>query len=184
MALNGDTFTVRVQKPRTMLAEAMSEMRIWLDHHHIELVNFGIAETSASGTTLDLRFRHEAEAGLCSLAFPSPQPIIVLPLTLDDAGVSSGRGQQHPPEAVRKRLCGSARRKIDSKSTPHAHQRFVEPAVSILLFRPDNHFKGFHTAWPHSFYTGPTDVVAVYTPRQVFAPFLVGDSDVGTRSGR
>ena len=70
MALTG-TFTVRVQKPGAMLADAMSEMRVWLDHHQIELVDFGIAETSVSGTAFDLRFRREAEASLCSRAFAS-----------------------------------------------------------------------------------------------------------------
>jgi hypothetical protein len=87
MALTG-TFTVRVQKPGAMLAEAMSEMRVWLDHHQIELVDFGIAETSVSGTAFNLRFRREAEASLCSRAFASSHPMIVLPLTFDDPRVS------------------------------------------------------------------------------------------------
>jgi hypothetical protein len=87
MALNG-TFTVRVQKPGTTLTEAMSEMRVWLDHHQIELVDFGIAETNVSGTAFNLRFRREAEASLFSLAFPSPHPMIVLPLTFDDRRAS------------------------------------------------------------------------------------------------
>ena len=80
MALTG-TFTVRVQKPGAMLAEAISEMRVWLDHHQIELVDFGIAETSVSGTAFNLRFRREAEASLCLRAFASSHPMIVLPLT-------------------------------------------------------------------------------------------------------
>jgi len=84
MALTG-TFTVRVQKPGAMLAEAMSEMRVWLDHHQIELVDFGIAETSVSGTAFDLRFRREAEASLCSVAFASPHPMIVWPPIFDGA---------------------------------------------------------------------------------------------------
>jgi hypothetical protein len=83
MALTG-TFTVRVQKPGAMLAEAMSEMRVWLDHHRIELVDFGIAETSVAGTAFDLRFRREAEARLCSMAFASPHPMTVWPLIFDD----------------------------------------------------------------------------------------------------
>src|SRR5215212_2951289 len=87
MALTG-TFTVRVQKPGAMLAEAMSEMRVWLDHHQIELVDFGIAETSVSGTAFNLRFRREAEASLCSVAFASPHPTIVWPLIFDDVPVS------------------------------------------------------------------------------------------------
>ena len=64
------------------------------------------------------------------------------------------------PEAVRKRFCGSARRKIDSKNTPYEHQRFVEPAASILLLRPDNHFQGFHTAWPQSRHSQRAQTVA------------------------
>ena len=74
MALNGP-FTVLVQRPGTTLTEAMSEMRVWLDHHQIELVDFGIAETNVSGTAFRLRFRRSAEASLCSLAFPSPRPM-------------------------------------------------------------------------------------------------------------
>ena len=85
MALTG-TFTVRVQKPGAMLAEAMSEMRVWLDHHHIELVDFGITETSVSGTAFNLCFRREAEASLCSVACASPHPMIVLPLTFKTRG--------------------------------------------------------------------------------------------------
>ena len=87
MALTG-TFTVRVQKPGAMLAEAMSEMRVWLDHHHIELVDFGITETSVSGTAFNLCFRREAEASLCSVAFASPHPMIVWPPIFDNARVS------------------------------------------------------------------------------------------------
>src|SRR3954463_15641011 len=81
MAFTG-TFTVRVQKPGAMLAEAMSEMRVWLDHHQIELIKFRIAEKCGSRARFNLRFRRAAEASLCSRAFASSHPMIVLPLNL------------------------------------------------------------------------------------------------------
>ena len=55
-------FIVRVQKPEPKLAEAMGEMRVWLDHHRVELVDFDIAQTRQPGIAFDLRFRREARS--------------------------------------------------------------------------------------------------------------------------
>ena len=54
------------------------------------------------------------------------------------------------PEAVRKPFCGPSRRKIDSNRTRSTHQRFAEIATSILLLRMINGLQRFHTAWPRS----------------------------------
>ena len=63
MALN-PPFVVHVEKPETILADAMNEMRIWLDHHRVELVDFKIAKTDVPGIGFDIRFRREEEATL------------------------------------------------------------------------------------------------------------------------
>ena len=73
MALN-TSYIVRVQKPKTMLADAMSEMRVWLDHNQIQLVGFNIAEDRMPGIAFDLRFRREAEASLFERTFTQPHP--------------------------------------------------------------------------------------------------------------
>ena len=63
MALN-PPFTVRIEKPDTSLADAMSEMREWLDHHQVKPVEFKIAlaMTGVSGIVFDIRFQREEEA--------------------------------------------------------------------------------------------------------------------------
>ena len=68
MALN-TPFMVRVQKPGPRLAEAMGDMRVWLDHHQIELVDFNITQTRTPGIVCALRFRREAEASLFERTF-------------------------------------------------------------------------------------------------------------------
>jgi hypothetical protein len=68
MALN-PTYIVHVERPETILTDAMNEMRIWLDHHHVELVDFKIAMTDVLGTAFDIRFRREEEASLFERAF-------------------------------------------------------------------------------------------------------------------
>jgi hypothetical protein len=63
MALN-PTYIVHVERPETILPDAMNEMRIWLDHNQVELVDFKIAMTDVPGTAFDIRFRREEEAAL------------------------------------------------------------------------------------------------------------------------
>ena len=67
MALN-PTYIVHVEKPGTTLANTMKEMRVWLDHHQVELIGFNIANTMPS-LAFDLRFRREEEAALFERAF-------------------------------------------------------------------------------------------------------------------
>ena len=62
-------FTVRVEKPETMLANAINEMRAWLDHHEVKPVEFKIAMTGMPGIVFDIRFRREEEATLFERAF-------------------------------------------------------------------------------------------------------------------
>ena len=67
MALN-PTYIVHVEKTGTTLANAMKEMRVWLDHHQVELIGFNIANTMPS-LAFDLRFQREEEAALFERAF-------------------------------------------------------------------------------------------------------------------
>ena len=39
MALN-PPFTIRIEKPENALAETMNEMRIWLDKHEVQPIEF------------------------------------------------------------------------------------------------------------------------------------------------
>jgi hypothetical protein len=68
MALN-PPFTVRVEKPETMLANAMNEMRAWLDTHRVKPVEFKIAMTGMPGIVFDIRLRREEEAILFERVF-------------------------------------------------------------------------------------------------------------------
>jgi hypothetical protein len=69
MALDPPFFTVHVEKPETILANAMNEMRVWLDHHQVELVDFRIAKTDVPSLAFDIRFRREEEATLFERVF-------------------------------------------------------------------------------------------------------------------
>jgi hypothetical protein len=70
MALN-PPFTVRIEKPDTSLADAMNEMRVWLDEHQVKPVEFKIAMamTGVSGVVFDIRFRRKEEAILFERVF-------------------------------------------------------------------------------------------------------------------
>ena len=68
MALN-PPFTVRVEKPETMLANAMNEMRAWLDNHRVNPVEFKIAMTGFPGIAFDVQFSSEEEAILFEKIF-------------------------------------------------------------------------------------------------------------------
>jgi hypothetical protein len=70
MALN-PPFTIRIEKPETALADAMAEMRIWLDKHRVQPVEFKIAMTGFPGIAFDIRFRSEDEARLFERQFSS-----------------------------------------------------------------------------------------------------------------
>jgi hypothetical protein len=66
-------FTVRVEKAETALAAVMTNMRIWLDNHQVEPVEFKIAMTGVpAGIAFDIRFRSENEASLFQQAFAHP----------------------------------------------------------------------------------------------------------------
>jgi hypothetical protein len=69
MMLDHPPFTVRVEKPETALADAMTNMRIWLDNHEIKPVEFKIAMTDVAGIAFDIRFQSEDEANLFQQAF-------------------------------------------------------------------------------------------------------------------
>jgi hypothetical protein len=68
MALN-PPFTVRVEKPETMFADAMNEMRSWFDNHQVKPVEFKIAMAGMPGIVFAIRFRREEEATLFERAF-------------------------------------------------------------------------------------------------------------------
>jgi hypothetical protein len=52
-----------------ILADAMNEMRVWLDHNQIELIDFKIAPTGLPGIGFDIGFRREEEAARFQQAF-------------------------------------------------------------------------------------------------------------------
>jgi hypothetical protein len=68
MALN-PSFTIRIEKPETALAETMNEMRSWLDRHEVQLIEFKIAMTGFPGIAFDLQFRSQEEAVLFERRF-------------------------------------------------------------------------------------------------------------------
>jgi hypothetical protein len=68
MALNSP-FTVRVEKPATTLANAMNEMRTWLDQTALEPVEFKIAVAGVADIAFDVTFLTKAEASRFEQAF-------------------------------------------------------------------------------------------------------------------
>jgi len=62
-------FTIRVEKPETALAEAMREMRVWLNNTALEPVEFKIAIAGIAGIAFDVTFRSEADADQFRQAF-------------------------------------------------------------------------------------------------------------------
>ena len=64
-------FTIRIEKPETALADAMAEMREWLDKHRVQPVLFKIAMTGFPGIAFDIQFRSEDEAHLFERQFSS-----------------------------------------------------------------------------------------------------------------
>jgi hypothetical protein len=62
-------FTIRIEKPETALADAMAEMRKWLDKHRVQPVLFKIAMTGFPGIAFDIQFQSEDEANLFERQF-------------------------------------------------------------------------------------------------------------------
>jgi hypothetical protein len=62
-------FTVHIEKPETALADAMNEMRTWLDNTRLQPVGFKIAIDGVTGIAFDVKFRSEAEASQFEQAF-------------------------------------------------------------------------------------------------------------------
>jgi hypothetical protein len=63
------SFIVRVEKPETALANAMNEMRIWLDHTRLQPVGFKIATAGNTGIAFDVTFQNKADAAQFEQAF-------------------------------------------------------------------------------------------------------------------
>jgi hypothetical protein len=61
-------FTIR-EKPETALADAMAEMREWLDKHRVQPLAFKIAMKELPGIAFDIQFRSEDEAHLFERQF-------------------------------------------------------------------------------------------------------------------
>jgi hypothetical protein len=61
--------TVRVEKSETPLADAMNEMRTWLDNTRLQPVEFKIVVAGVAGIAFDVTFRSEAEAAQFQQAF-------------------------------------------------------------------------------------------------------------------
>jgi hypothetical protein len=62
-------FSVRVAKPETAIADAMNEMRTWLDNNRLQPVQFKIVFDRMTGIAFDVMFRSEAEAILFAQVF-------------------------------------------------------------------------------------------------------------------
>jgi hypothetical protein len=68
MTLN-PLLAVRVEKPETALADAMNEMRTWLDNTPLQPVGFKVVVAGVTGIAFDVMFRSEAEAAQFKQAF-------------------------------------------------------------------------------------------------------------------
>jgi hypothetical protein len=68
MTLN-PPFTIRIEKPEAALAETMNAMRIWLDRHEVQPIEFKIAMTGFPGIAFALQFRSQEEAVLFEQIF-------------------------------------------------------------------------------------------------------------------
>jgi len=62
-------FTVRIERAETALANAMNEMRTWLDSTRLQPVEFKIAMTGVAGIAFDVTFQTEADASQFEQAF-------------------------------------------------------------------------------------------------------------------
>ena len=60
---------IRIEKPETALANAMNEMRIWLDHTRLQPVGFKIAIAGDTGIAFDVTFQNKADAAQFEQAF-------------------------------------------------------------------------------------------------------------------
>lgn len=62
-------FSVRIERPKASLGDAMSEVRAWLDNHKIQPVEFR-SEPSVSGVAaFEVKFSREDQARLFEQAF-------------------------------------------------------------------------------------------------------------------
>jgi hypothetical protein len=86
MALN--PLVVHVEKPDGMLlSQYFAKMRIWLDAHKIEPVDFGLLGGCYIG--LDVHFASSEEANLFKREFgPKDRPTLVVPLIFADRATS------------------------------------------------------------------------------------------------
>jgi hypothetical protein len=62
---------VSIENPGASIADAMSNLRIWLDDNKIEPVEFRMISPDAAGFTFEIQFRSEDEALLFESKFPS-----------------------------------------------------------------------------------------------------------------
>ena len=62
-------FVVHVEKPTATLANAMAEMRTWLDNTALQPVEFKIAAAGVADIAFDVTFRTSAEARQFERAF-------------------------------------------------------------------------------------------------------------------
>jgi hypothetical protein len=62
-------FTIRVEKPAATLANAMAEMRAWLDNTALKPVDFKIAAAGNANIAFDVTFRTSTEARQFERAF-------------------------------------------------------------------------------------------------------------------
>jgi hypothetical protein len=63
------SFIVRIERPDTALANALNEMRTWLDNTRLQPVEFKIAIAGVSGIAFDVTFHSEADACQFEQAF-------------------------------------------------------------------------------------------------------------------
>ncbi len=57
-------FSVHLESGGASLGEAMEDLRVWLDRHRIEPVEFTLAPTPRKTVAFDIRFRKERDAVL------------------------------------------------------------------------------------------------------------------------
>jgi hypothetical protein len=67
--ISKSAFSIHLEKPQSSLGETMNEVRLWLDSHKIEPVDFKTVPLDGGRVAFDIRFQSQEEANLFQRAF-------------------------------------------------------------------------------------------------------------------
>ena len=65
--------SVRIERPKTSLGDAMSEIRTWLDDHKIQPVEFRSSPSVSGTSAFEIRFNRVEEARFFEQTFAQAQ---------------------------------------------------------------------------------------------------------------